>query len=145
MSAVIFGSPRGTRARPTLPRQKRKVYTDVTISISPRTSVFKEEAECCALFVYGLGTQVTPAFLKYIFFIQLKKSCHALCTSDVCFYFFTSGATANLTQTKSACTAYVRPVFFAGGKRRPAMPVVRARLIPRRLPPQTPVRLLGLA
>jgi hypothetical protein len=32
-------------------------------------------------------------------------------------------------------------LIFAGGQRRPAMPVVRARLVPRQAPPATPTRL----
>jgi hypothetical protein len=90
------------------------------------------------------NTSHASFFEVYIFYsIEKKLSC--LVYLGRLILFFSCGAMDKLTQTKSACTAYVRPIFFAGGKRMPAMPVVRARLIPRRLPPQTPVRLLGLA
>ncbi|HEY8937359.1 MAG TPA: hypothetical protein VIM65_19170, partial [Cyclobacteriaceae bacterium] len=61
MSAIVLAARGAPRAKPTLPRQKGKIYTTVTLSVSLRTSGFKEEAECCAQVVQASETQVTPA------------------------------------------------------------------------------------
>jgi hypothetical protein len=65
-----------------------------------------------------------PTHDSYFFQLLPFSYCHALCTSDVAFL---RTSVITLTSQLVLCTAYVRPLFFAGGQRgRPCLLFVRA-------------------
>lgn len=127
------------------PAKKGKYISAVTLSISLRPSGFKEEAECCALFVYGLGNTSHASFFEVYIFYSIEKKLSCLVYLGRLILFFTLRGYGQ-THTNKKCLHGLCPAYiFCGGQKEAGHACCSCSPYTSQAPPATPVRLLGLA
>jgi hypothetical protein len=101
----------------------------------------KVEAECKHFLFVASANNRASFFLIRIFFIQMKKSCHACCARTFTDELFFSGV--NSHKQKVHARHWAGRIYFAGGNRWPAHAHCSCAPCPRRLPPQPPYACSG--